>query len=44
LVVNNRISTADWGIYIAGPGAYRDNITTSVTTAYTGGTNLGNNQ
>jgi hypothetical protein len=44
LVVNNRISTADWGIYFAGPGAYRDNITTSVTTPYTGGTNLGNNQ
>lgn len=43
-VVNNRIANSVNGIQFLGPGSYRDNITSLVTNAYTGGTNLGNNQ
>ena len=44
LVVNNRITEADRGIeYDASTGKYRDNVTFDVTTPYTGGTNIGNN-
>ena len=45
LVVNNRITEADRGIeYLGGStGKFRDNVTFDVTTPYTGGTNIGNN-
>ena len=44
LVVNNRITEADRGIdYGGGTGKFRDNITFDVTTPFTGGTNIGNN-
>jgi parallel beta-helix repeat protein len=44
MVVNNRIATADNGVfYRSSTGEYRDNITDGVTTPYTGGTNIGNN-
>jgi hypothetical protein len=45
IVVNNRINQANFGIYSGGTnwGKYRDNITVNVTTPYTGGTNIGNN-
>jgi len=44
LVVNNRITVADRGIDFGGSdGKYRDNLTFDVTTPYTGGTNVGNN-
>lgn len=46
LVINNRITSVDFGItmppYVG--GVYRDNITFSVNTRYTGGTSAGNNQ
>ena len=42
--VNNRISTADKGIYLSGSsGKYRDNLTFGVTTPFTGGTAVGVN-
>ncbi|MCO5053416.1 MAG: hypothetical protein M9920_14095 [Verrucomicrobiae bacterium] len=44
LLLNNRISVADVGIQMNSVSRYRDNVTAAVTTAYTGGTNLGNNQ
>lgn len=44
LVINNRISNTDTGIFFSGGGRYRDNATMLVTTGYSGGTNLGNNQ
>src|SRR5262245_34032159 len=44
LAVNNRITQAGLGIEYAGStGKFRDNITFDVTTPYTGGTNIGNN-
>ena len=44
LAVNNRITEADRGIhYFTSTGKYRDNVTFDVTTPYTGGTNIGNN-
>ena len=43
LVVNNRITTADRGIEFLGTGKYRDNLTSGVTTPFTGGTDAGNN-
>ena len=47
LVVNNRITEADRGIEYhaatSSTGKFRDNITFDVTTPYTGGTNIGNN-
>ena len=45
LAVNNRITVADRGIeYVGGAtGKYRDNVTFGVTTPYTGGTDIGNN-
>jgi hypothetical protein len=45
LVVNNRITDSPNGIYFgASGGKYRDNLTTSVTTPYSGwGTDAGNN-
>ena len=45
VVVNNRISEANFGIYSGGLnwGKYRDNITVNVGTPYTGGTSIGNN-
>jgi hypothetical protein len=45
LVVNNRITEADKGIeYFGGStGKYRDNLTFTVTTPFTGGTNAGDN-
>ena len=42
-VVNNRITGADNGIDIDGPGTYRDNLIREVTTPFTGGTDAGNN-
>lgn len=44
LLLNNRISVADVGIQMNSFCRYRDNVTAAVTTAYTGGANLGNNQ
>jgi hypothetical protein len=45
VVVNNRITNANFGIYSGGTnwGKYRDNITINVMTPYIGGTNVGNN-
>ena len=47
LVVNNRVTVAGRGIdYDAGTsstGKYRDNVTFDVTTPFTGGTDIGNN-
>ena len=44
LAVNNRITEADRGIDYAGStGKFRDNITFGVTTPYTLGTDIGNN-
>ena len=47
LAVNNRITTADRGIEYDAPssstGKFRDNVTFDVTTPYTGGTDIGNN-
>jgi hypothetical protein len=45
VVVNNRITEANFGIYSGGLnwGKYRDNITFNVGVPYTGGTNIGNN-
>ncbi len=44
LLVNNRITVADKGIDFAGSdGKYRDNVTFDVTTPFSGGTNIGNN-
>ena len=50
VAVNNRITNADRGIEFdngpPGPGStgkYRDNLTFGVTTPFTGGTNVGNN-
>jgi len=44
LAINNRITDADKGIeYSDSTGKYRDNVTTSVITPYTGGTDIGNN-
>jgi hypothetical protein len=44
LAVNNRITAADYGIaYFLSPGKYRDNITSSVTTPFSGGTDICNN-
>jgi hypothetical protein len=44
IAANNRISRANVGISGSGVwGKYRDNITTEVTSPYTGGTNIGNN-
>ncbi|HLP78063.1 MAG TPA: right-handed parallel beta-helix repeat-containing protein [Candidatus Paceibacterota bacterium] len=44
LVINNRVSNANTGIFFNGSGRYRDNVTMAVSTAYSGGTSLGNNQ
>jgi hypothetical protein len=47
LAVNNRITEADKGIdhssFGVSTGKYRDNVTSGVTTPYTGGTDIGNN-
>ena len=45
LVLDNRMSLFDQGLSFesGGSGKYRDNVTVSVATPYTGGTNLGNN-
>jgi hypothetical protein len=45
VVVNNRITEANFGIYSGGLnwGKYRDNVTINVGVPYTGGTNIGNN-
>ena len=45
LAVNNRITDADTGIlyFVGSTGKYRDNITVDVTTPYTDGTDIGNN-
>ena len=45
LVINNRITTADRGIEyeVGATGKYRDNVTFDVTTPFTGGTDIGNN-
>jgi hypothetical protein len=42
--VNNRITSADFGISINANTKYRDNLTTNVATPYFGGINAGNNQ
>jgi hypothetical protein len=46
LVLANSITTMQSGIVFAGTasGKYRDNVTSGVTTPYTGGTDAGNNQ
>src|SRR5262245_11404776 len=45
LAINNRITVADKGIDFGGgsSGKYRDNVTSDVTTPFTNGTNIGNN-
>jgi Periplasmic copper-binding protein (NosD) len=44
LAVNNRITFADHGIeYATATGKYRDNVTFDVTTPFTSGTDIGNN-
>jgi hypothetical protein len=44
LVVNNRITRMTGGIFFGtSTGKYRDNLTSGVTTPYSGGTNAGNN-
>ena len=44
LVVNNRITVADRGIeYFDSTGKFSDNVTFDVTTPFTGGTDIGNN-
>lgn len=46
LVIGNRITGADYGIFYAADGStgkYRDNLTSGVTTPYTGGTDAGGN-
>lgn len=48
VAVNNRITRADFGIFMPGGvgvdwGKYRDNVTIDVGTSYTGGTDIGNN-
>jgi hypothetical protein len=44
LVVNNRITDSMVGIQFgASGGKFRDNLTTSVTNPYVGGTDAGNN-
>ena len=44
LVVNNRITNGSVGIFFGGSGKYRDNLTTGVTTPFSGGgANAGNN-
>lgn len=43
MIVSNRITSADEGIHYAGAGKNRDNLTTLVTTPYSGGTDAGNN-
>jgi nitrous oxidase accessory protein NosD len=45
MVVDNRIATADNGVFYFSStgGEYRDNITDGVTTPYTGGTPIGDN-
>jgi hypothetical protein len=45
LVVGNRITHASVGVLIDTPNIkYRDNVTSGVTTPYSGGTDVGNNQ
>ena len=44
LVANNRITNASVGIFFGGSGKYRDNLTTGVSTPFSGsGANVGNN-
>jgi len=44
LAAGNRITRADWGIrYNLSGGKYKDNLTSSVTTPFTGGTDAGGN-
>ncbi len=44
LTIGNRITNADRGImYLGSTGKYRDNMTSEVTTSYSGGINSGNN-
>ena len=44
IVVDNRVSDAEFGIVVDGPVEYRDNLTTLVGSAYPGtGTDIGNN-
>ena len=44
LVKNNRISNMNFGVYYdSSTGKYGDNTTSGVTTPYTGGTDIGNN-
>lgn len=45
LVVGNRMATMDNGVvFDTATGKFRDNITSGVTTPYSGGTDVGNNQ
>jgi hypothetical protein len=44
LVVNNRITVMNFGVYYnTGTGKFRDNLTSSVGTPFSGGTDAGNN-
>ena len=45
VVINNRITEANFGIYSGGLnwGKYRDNVTVNVGVRYTGGTSIANN-
>jgi hypothetical protein len=44
IAINNRITDTDVGIrFLESEGKYRDNVTSSVSTPYIGGTNIGNN-
>jgi len=43
MIVGNRLTQADVGIQITSTGKYRDNLTSSVATPFTGGTDAGRN-
>lgn len=43
-VVDNRVSATVDGVVMSGTEVYRDNLTSEVTTSYTGGIDAGNNQ
>ena len=44
LAVNNRVGSADYGIYfLSSTGKYKNNLTSNVGTPFTGGTDLGGN-
>jgi hypothetical protein len=45
LAIGNRLAVFEAGIeYISSTGRFRDNLTSGVTTPFTGGTDAGNNE